>query len=94
MSDLVARFTEKLCAEYLADNISEACLLVNNATETVWFQHTAAVANAVCFHAGRISYWYPDRPSKTPLQGQAVLYFGANTDKFNLVFRTLGIVFP
>ncbi len=94
VSDLVARFTEKLCAEYLADNISEAVLLVNNATETAWFQHTAAVANAVCFHAGRISYWHPDRTSKTPLQGQAILYFGANTDKFNLVFRKLGVVFP
>ena len=94
VADLVARFTEKLCAEYLADNISEAVLLVNNATETAWFQHTAAVANAVCFHAGRISYWHPDRTSKTPLQGQAILYFGANTDKFNLVFRKLGVVFP
>lgn len=93
VSNLVAQFTEKLCAEYVNDNVEEACLLVNNATETAWFQHTASIANAVCFHAGRISYWHPDRTSKTPLQGQAILYFGPNTDQFTRVFQRLGVVF-
>ena len=91
-SDLVTRFTEKLRDEYVADRVEQACLLSNNATETKWFQQTVKLANAVCFPAGRISYWHPDRTSKTPLQGQVILYFGPNSERFDREFGSLGVV--
>lgn len=91
-SDLVSRFVDKLVEEYVIDRVTEACLLSNNATETKWFQHAVRVANAVCFPEGRLSYWYPDRTSKTPLQGQAIIYYGPHTEKFRTVFGQLGSV--
>jgi len=92
-SDLVTRFADKLTREYKADRVDQACLLTNNATETQWFQKTVRVANAVCFPDGRITYWNPDRTSRTPLQGQAVLYFGPSVSQFCKTFGELGVVF-
>ncbi len=91
-SDLVTRFADKLTREYKADRVDQACLLTNNATETQWFQKTVRVANAVCFPDGRITYWNPDRTSRTPLQGQVVLYFGSEVRRFRSTFGGLGAV--
>lgn len=91
-SDLVQKFTDKLIAEYVADRLEAACLLVNNGTETKWFQKAIRVASAVAFPEGRISYWNPDRTSKTPLQGQAILYFGADVERFTDAFSSTGVV--
>ncbi len=91
-SDLVTRFADKLTREYKADRVDQACLLTNNATETRWFQKTVRVANAVCFPDGRITYWHPDRTSRTPLQGQVVLYFGSEVRRFRSIFGELGAV--
>ena len=91
-SDLVTRFADKLTREYKADRVDQACLLTNNATETQWFQKTVRVANAVCFPDGRITYWNPDRTSRTPLQGQVVLYFGSEVRLFRSTFGELGAV--
>jgi ParB family chromosome partitioning protein len=92
VSNLVERFSDKLRVEYVADRVEAACLLVNNATETGWWQRTIQVANAACFPKGRISYWHPGRVSKTPLQGQSILYFGPDTKAFNREFSQMGTV--
>lgn len=89
---LIERFCDKLLIEYAKDNVSEACVLVNNATDTAWFQHLALVANAICFTRGRVRFWHPERTSATPLQGQAVLYYGANMPKFTVAFADFGFV--
>ena len=44
------------------------------------------VANAFCFPRTRVKFWAPGRVA-APLQGQAVLYFGANAAKFVKVYR-------
>lgn len=88
------KFCTKLRDSYIADTVSEAVVLVNNATETAWFQTLARVANALCLPSGRISFWRPDRESLSPLQGQAFLYLGANIDAFRAEFGRFGVVFP
>jgi ParB family chromosome partitioning protein len=88
---LIREFCEKLTAEFAAGNVTEACVLINNATETGWFQNLAAVASAGCFPKGRVKFWHPDKVS-APLQGQAVLYLGSNKEKFMEVFKQFGLV--
>ena len=89
---LIQQFCEKLVQEYEAGNVTQAIVLVNNATGTKWFHALLSVASAVCFPVGRVRFWHPDKTS-APLQGQAVLYIGDNIDGFTKAFEDLGDVF-
>lgn len=82
-------FSEKLSESFANGDVTEAIALVNNATETAWFQRMAEVASAICFPSGRVKFWHPDKVS-APLQGQAVLYFGPNTEQFRAEFLRFG----
>lgn len=86
----VEEFAVKLLLELDAGRATQAIFLVNNCTETKWFQTLICHAAAVCFPCGRISFWSLDRPSKTPLQGQAILYFGKKAKRFKSVFCGIG----
>lgn len=83
---LVDQFCEKLAEEAAAERVSEACVLVNNATETSWFQCLTDVTAAVFFPAKRVKFWKSDGTESAPLQGQAVLYLGANVEAFRHEF--------
>jgi len=89
--ELIGGFADKLVTEYAADNVKSAIVLVNNATETKWFQRMARKASAICFPAGRIRFWHPRKDSATPLQGQAILYLGPNGKSFCLRFSSFGL---
>ena len=84
-------FCDRLSESVAEGRVTQACVLVNNATETGMFQRMAAVASAVCFPAGRVKFWHPDKES-APLQGQAVLYFGSETAAFLTEFAAFGFV--
>lgn len=88
-SGLIGQFVEKLCDSYAAGDVTRAVVLVNNATETKWFQSLAAEASAICFPKGRVKFWHP-RKVAVPLQGQAVLFLGQEIDDFCRAFSSFG----
>lgn len=87
-SDLIGKFADKLISE--RENYTQAIVLVNNATETEWFNKVVSVASAVCFPKSRVKFYMPDGKTGAPLQGQAVLYIGEKPKEFTDVFCKLG----
>ena len=91
-SDLIALFCDRLEVAFEAGTVPSAIALVNNATETQWFQGLARHASAICFPERRVRFWNPDGESSAPLQGQALIYLGDAAAKFADVFNRLGLV--
>jgi ParB family chromosome partitioning protein len=92
-TELISEFVSKLCTHFDAGDVPEAIVLVNNATETSWFQSLAKRAAATCFPSRRIRFLRPDGDTNSPLQGQALCYLGENPTNFAEVFREFGCIF-
>jgi len=93
-NSLVTDFTKKLTEEL--PHIGQACVLVNNASETRWFQnYIFSHCDAICFVRGRIKFLdINGEATGSSLQGQVIAYFGPNTYKFVEVFKQFGKVCP
>ena len=90
---LIAEFSRAVASKYSNGEISEAIILVNNATETEWFGDMVKQSAAVCFPKGRIKFVDKNgNPGGAPLQGQAILYMGKNKAKFATSFAGFGWV--
>ena len=74
----VTAFTEKLRDEL--PNIGQCLLLVNNCSETQWFQKIAKTADRILFPCNRIQFWKPgEDPHNFTGRNeykQALLYWG------------------
>ena len=90
-SDLIGKFIEKLASSIESKQVTEALVLVNNATETKWFARLASVSSFLCFPVGRVKFWHPNKES-APLQGQCVAYIGKNNKQFYEEFRQFGMI--
>jgi hypothetical protein len=89
--DLIGKFTERLRIAFEDGQVPQAVVLVNNATDTVWFQKLASVASAFCFCAGRIKFNNKrGEQQNAPLQGQCFLYLGEQSERFCNEFRGFG----
>lgn len=89
---VVSAFASKLIEHLVSGEVEQAIVLVNNATETTWFQSLAAHCSGICFPAGRVRYWRPGRSVGYPLQGQALFYAGSHTRAFREAFTPFGFV--
>ena len=89
-SDLIGKFIDKLVSE--KKNYNQAVVLVNNATETEWFNKIVSISSMVCFPKSRVKFYMPDGKTGAPLQGQAILYIGDNTDRFYEAYKEIGWV--
>ena len=91
---LIAQFIERLIDQYCANAVTEAIVLVNNATDTAWGQALLKSAAGVCFPKARIRFLDPaGNPSGSPLQGQMIAYLGKNRDSFFQEFAGFGACF-
>jgi phage N-6-adenine-methyltransferase len=87
---LMGQFADRFAAEIRRG--STGIMLVNNATETAWFQTVAAECSAICFPKSRIRFLDPEGNPGAPLQGQAILYCGPDADTFEGAFAGFGLV--
>lgn len=92
--DLIGKFCVKLVEEFNAGMVDSFIVLVNNATETEWFNALVSVSSCICFPRGRIRFESPSGEKGAPLQGQAFLY-GAqdnceNIEAFIKEFKSYG----
>jgi phage N-6-adenine-methyltransferase len=90
---LISEFIDAFAQKYNAGEFQQACVLVNNAKETNWYQALLIYASAVCFIKGRVKFIDKQgNASGAPLQGQTVLYFGNREKSFIDAFSEFGIV--
>ena len=89
-SELIPLFCVKLKLHVNCGDIEQAIILVNNATETIWFNELIEIASAIVFPKGRVKFFMPDGRPGAPLQGQAVIYIGKSPQSFLDVFRQFG----
>jgi len=82
--DLLSKFSEVLIEPVKSFLVTGACVLVNNAIETSWFQYLAAHTSAICFLKGRVKFWTSDRLTSSPLQGK-LSYISGRTQMLLLV---------
>jgi ParB family chromosome partitioning protein len=87
---LIQQFADRLVAEVKSGKVTAAIALVNNGTETEWFQAMAGAAAAICFPKGRVRFLDRDGKEGSPLQGQAFLYFGNRAQRFVDEFKSHG----
>jgi DNA N-6-adenine-methyltransferase (Dam) len=73
---LIDRFVEKAIREYENCNAQEIIMLVNNRTETRWFQSLLAHATGCCLIKGRLKFWRPGVAPGAIRTGQVVFYLG------------------
>ena len=88
--DLIPLFCDKLKEHVVSGDIEQSIVLVNNATETAWFNTLISVASAVVFPKTRVKFYMPDGKIGAPLQGQAIIYIGSNSQAFMEIFRPFG----
>lgn len=84
--ELIGKFIDKLNES----DIEQAIVLVNNATETNWFNSLIVNASAVVFPKGRVKFYTPNNTIGAPLQGQAIVYIGENNFEFMQEFSQYG----
>lgn len=89
-SGLVNQFVRKMAEHVSSGDVTEAIVLVNNATETEWFRQLISVSSCVCFPRSRVKFWRPDGDTGAPLQGQAIIYIGTVQDMFLREFSKFG----
>lgn len=88
----ITEFCDVLVEKLGTGEVQEACALVNNATETAFGQKLLNICAAVCFPSGRIKFLDKHGDAKgTPLQGQMIVYFGDDADKFCSEFAGFGV---
>jgi hypothetical protein len=89
---LISQFASAAAEKFTAGEFAQACVLVNNATETSWFQRLLCAATAICFVRGRVRFLDPQGLPGAPLQGQIVLYLGTRAEQFAAHFADFGPV--
>ena len=88
---IVDEFCQALIDKLASKETKQACIIVNNITETAAGQRLLSTCSAVCFPQGRVKFYNPTKaPKNSPLQGQMVVYFGTNQNKFMDTFAEFG----
>lgn len=90
---LVDAAVDLFLANWASESVSQGIVLVNNATETRWFQSLLRESDAVCFPDRRIAFENDDgKHVSGNTRGQAFFYFGHKGNRFRGVYSRIGVV--
>lgn len=90
---LIDAAVEIFLVNWSSESISQGIVLVNNATETRWFQSLLRTCAALCFPDRRIAFENDDgKHVSGNTRGQAFFYFGHKVVRFQEVFARIGVV--
>lgn len=90
---LVNASVDIFLSNWSEERITQAVVLVNNATETRWFQALLRSSSALCLPSKRIAFETNDGKNVSGnTRGQAFFYFGHRIQKFSDVFGFIGAV--
>ena len=78
----------KLIEEYRSGRCTAAVLLVNAVTDAGWFQPLFDFP--ICFTDHRIEFYTPTGQPRSPVSGNAFVYFGDHVKDFARAFAELG----
>ena len=88
---LVSKFVDKLIAEMQACRVTQAIMLTNNATETLWAQRLveSRMVHCIALLKGRVQFLHFDAndvlvAKKNPLQGQVLWGLCVDTNLFRV----------
>jgi len=87
----IENFVGKLIAEYEAGRTTQAIILINNSSDTAYFQRLLSRFPA-CFTKGRLKFYNPQREQMQTRQGQTFFYLGDSPQVFSAVFSAFGTV--
>ena len=84
---LAGKAVTKFIEQYRAEAFGEAIVLMNNATDTSWFNDLFQYCHALAFTRGRIAFEdNVGNKSSGNTRGQVFFYFGPNSQDFMRVF--------
>lgn len=91
---MIEKCADKFIRSWLTDKFDYAIILVNNATETKWFQGLMAECSSFCLANTRIKFWASDNKNKSGnTRGQFFMYYGRSPEKFARKFRKYGTIY-
>lgn len=77
-------WAHRLIREYECGNVEQAVLLVNAYVYKVWF--APLLSYPICFPKGRLAFWNDQNKTGRSPHASALVYFGANIQRFVDVF--------
>lgn len=84
---------EIFLSHWMQEKITQGIVLVNNATETRWFQALLKESAAICMPDRRIAFEnFDGKHVSGNTRGQVFLYFGHKPERFSEVFARVGCV--
>ena len=90
---LLPQFVSRFIDELSEPSFDQAIVLVNSCTETHWFYNLAIKADVRIDIQGRLKFWHPDKPNKSPISGSTLFYYGEMWEEFMEIFGDLGLVY-
>jgi len=88
----VLPFAEKLISHLESGEVTQAIVLTNNNTDTLWWHKMAELSAGICFTKGRISFYDVYGETSAPTNGQTFFYFGDNKQLFVDTFYSYGLI--
>lgn len=92
--DFLGPMTDRLIKEYHLGTYKQGIVLVNNATETTWFQNILEISSAICVVKRRIKFIAPVNSGiavTSNTRGQIIFYVGGGkVNKFAELFSHYG----